>query len=369
MWDWNTKFIFFTASLAFLFGVGDFIRSPKSQTSQIQVVLFFLAGIFQTHTYLTATKYYVHFPNLFLVHLPFTALFGPFLKRYFSELWEDQNKDIRFRIWDWLPAILVFLILLNFYTSSSQTKVEIFLSYNEKGVPLSFKLAICVAVIPILYSGFYVFRQINRYTRKEVFQTSAHLRLVTLVVGFGIFASLVGLYTLFFHSAHGLEIVSTIIGFLLVWIYLLRQKSPELWGEVKEIIIAEKKYQSNQLKQFDLNFLTERLTNLMESKKIYRDEDLNLAKLAKQMDLSEHQLSEFLNQHMGKNFFHFINHYRITEAKEICAKEPTKNILNIALEVGFPSKSTFYDAFKREVGISPTEYRKQQKLTQTPKTK
>ncbi len=369
MWDWNTKFIFFTAGLAFLFGIGDLIRSPKSQTSQIQVVLFFLAGIFQTHTYLTATKYYVHFPNFYLLHLPFTALFGPFLKRYFSELWEDQNKDLRFRIWDWFPAILVILILFNFYKSSSQNKLDIFLSYHEKGVPFSFKLAICIAVTPILYSGFYVFRQISRYTRKEVFQNSAHLRLVVIVVGFGILASVVGLFTLFFHSTHGLDIVSTIIGFLLVWIYLLRQKSPELWGEVKEILIAEKKYQSNQLKQFDLKYLSEKLTNLMVSKKIYRDEALNLSKLAKQMELSEHQLSEFLNQHMGRNFFHFINHYRISEAKELCAKDPTKNILNIALEVGFPSKSTFYDAFKREVGISPTEYRKHQKLAQNPKSK
>ncbi len=41
----------------------------------------------------------------------------------------------------------------------------------------------------------------------------------------------------------------------------------------------------------------------MESKKIYRDEDLNLAKLAKQMDLSEHQLSEFLNQTYRKKLF------------------------------------------------------------------
>ncbi|ABZ93264.1 Transcriptional regulator [Leptospira biflexa serovar Patoc strain 'Patoc 1 (Ames)'] len=350
--------IAFSAGLAFLFAIGEFLRTNSSRQTKVQGLLFLFAAFFQTHTYLTATELYQVYPHFYLVHLPFTACIGSLLKQYFSELWNDSPNKNEFSYLELAPAFLVTFLMTPFYLSSAEEKIMIHQSYLKIGVPLPFQIIILIAVLPIFYSAYYVFSQMVRYIRWDRFKKSAHLRLVGLVVGFGAFASAIGVYTLFFHARHGLQIVSTFIGFLIIGIYLLRQKSPELWGEVQRIVIEEKKYQTSQLGSFDLEDLHERLKLLMETKKVYLDETINLEKLAKQMNLSEHQLSEFLNSHLKKSFFHLVNHYRIKEAKDFFIQHPEKNILTVAYEVGFPSKSTFYDAFKREVGQSPSEYRK-----------
>ncbi|XDD47189.1 helix-turn-helix domain-containing protein [Leptospira sp. WS39.C2] len=350
--------IAFSAGLSFLFGVGEFLRKNASRQIQVQGFLFLFAAFFQFHTYLTCTELYQLVPHLYLVHLPFTACIGSLLKHYFSELWNESPNKNEFSYWELVPAFLVLSLMFPFYISPADEKIAIHKAYLERGVPLKFQIIILLAVLPIFYSAYYVFSNMFLYIRWESFKKSAHLRLVGLVVGFGALVSAIGVYTLFFHARHGLQIVSFFLSCLIISVYILRQKSPELWGEVQRIVSEEKKYQTSQLGSFDLEDLHNRFKHLMENKKVYLDETINLEKLAKQMNLSEHQLSEFLNSHLKKSFFQILNHYRIKEAKTLFANFPEKNILTIAYEVGFPSKSTFYDAFKRELGQSPSEYRK-----------
>ncbi|TGK82550.1 AraC family transcriptional regulator [Leptospira noumeaensis] len=362
MWNLTSSLIGFSAGLSLLFAWGEFIRKNTTSQTQVQGLLFLFAAMFQAHTFFTSTGLYKFYPHFYLIHLPFTACIGVLLKRYFSELWDESPGKNKFSFWELLPAGIVIVLMMPFYFSSAENKIAIHSKYLAEGVPFLFQITILIAVSPIFYAAFYVFTQMAKYIRYERFKNSAHLRLVAIVVGIGTFSSLVGIYTLFFHQRHGLELVSTLIALLLIGVYLLRQKSPELWGEVQRIVIEEKKYQTSQLSGFDLETLQSRLNHLMEEKKIYRDENISLEKLAKEMDLSEHQLSEYLNLHQKKNFFQFVNHYRIRETKELFSLHPERNILTIAFDVGFPSKSTFYDAFKREVGISPSEFRKSLKV-------
>ena len=60
----------------------------------------------------------------------------------------------------------------------------------------------------------------------------------------------------------------------------------------------------------------------------------------------------------NKNFFDYINSYRVAEAKEKIAKEPAQTLLQIAYAVGFNSKNSFNSAFKKHVGMTPSAYRK-----------
>jgi len=351
-------FIAFTGGLAFLFALGEIITREKSNQSYIQALLFLLGGIFQTHTVLVGTDMILLFPHLYLIHLPLAAFLGALLKRYFSSIWREDKSFEKISFWEWLPSALVIVLLSPYYASNVETKRQLFLMFPTQGIPLPIKLAIAIVQLPTFYSIYYVFKQIFRYVGWKTIQSSAHFRLVLLVLSLSGISGLIGFITISLNSRYGLDIVSSIFGVLIIWVYFMRQRNPELMHEVKRIVLEAKKYQTTQLGSVNLEEIGAKLKHLMEEEKIYRDDELNLSELATQISLSPHQVSEYLNLHLGKNFFQFVNFYRIKEAKSLCTQEKEKTILSIAYEVGFPSKSTFYDAFRRETGMSPTEYRK-----------
>ena len=104
-----------------------------------------------------------------------------------------------------------------------------------------------------------------------------------------------------------------------------------------------------------------KLTILLDKNKIYREDNLNLTELAMQIGISNHQLSEYLNQELKISFFQLIHRYRIEEAQERLLTHPDETILSIAYHVGYQSKSSFNDIFKKETGLTPTEFRKKRK--------
>ena len=98
----------------------------------------------------------------------------------------------------------------------------------------------------------------------------------------------------------------------------------------------------------------------MVEEKPYLDYQLTLQKLADQIQIPEKELSLLINHYLNKHFFDFINEYRINDAKTLL-KDVTKKevtVLEIVYQVGFNSKSSFYTAFKKVTGQTPTAYRK-----------
>jgi AraC-like DNA-binding protein len=106
--------------------------------------------------------------------------------------------------------------------------------------------------------------------------------------------------------------------------------------------------------------LISRLLNYVAEKKPYLDSELTLSSLAKDLCVSRSQLSLLINERIGDNFYDFVNKYRVEEVKKLMVDPQVKNynLLGIALEAGFKSKSTFNLIFKRFTGLTPTEYRK-----------
>ena len=106
--------------------------------------------------------------------------------------------------------------------------------------------------------------------------------------------------------------------------------------------------------------LLDKLLAFMENEKPYLDPELSLSSLSKKVGLNRNQLSQLINDGTGDNFYDFINKYRVEEVKRLMAdpKKQNYNLLGIAIEAGFKSKSTFNLIFKRFTGLTPTEYRK-----------
>ncbi|UOQ55725.1 helix-turn-helix domain-containing protein [Hymenobacter cellulosivorans] len=104
--------------------------------------------------------------------------------------------------------------------------------------------------------------------------------------------------------------------------------------------------------------LKEKLGQLMQREKLFLEANLGLPDLARHLELSSHELSYLLNHGFGQNFFQFINEYRVEEAKRLLLSDQHRhlNMLGVAYEAGFSSKTTFNTTFKKLVGQSPSQF-------------
>jgi AraC-like DNA-binding protein len=95
--------------------------------------------------------------------------------------------------------------------------------------------------------------------------------------------------------------------------------------------------------------------------KPYLNHLLTLDNLASQLSMGSRNLSSIINRHFGKNFFEFINYYRVEESKRLLLLEENKTVtmLDIMDKAGFNSKATFNTFFKKLVGVTPTQFRKE----------
>lgn len=106
--------------------------------------------------------------------------------------------------------------------------------------------------------------------------------------------------------------------------------------------------------------LIDKLVNYMIERRPYLDPELSLSSLARDLDINRSLLSQVINNGIGENFYDFVNKYRVEEVKRLMSDPGMSNfnLLGIALEAGFKSKSTFNLIFKRFTGLTPSEYRK-----------
>ncbi|WP_158584212.1 helix-turn-helix domain-containing protein [Salinibius halmophilus] len=92
---------------------------------------------------------------------------------------------------------------------------------------------------------------------------------------------------------------------------------------------------------------------------IFKHPRLTLDEMATATNIASHTLSQYLNNELGVNFFDYINSLRIEAVKEaLMCDNNQATILQIAMENGFNSKSTFNTVFKKQVGCTPSEYRR-----------
>ena len=103
------------------------------------------------------------------------------------------------------------------------------------------------------------------------------------------------------------------------------------------------------------------LLQIMEHDRAFLDSNLSLPDLAERLGCSINHLSQAINDGHGVSFFDYVNRYRVQEATNILAQPDNINpsILDVALEVGFNSTSTFYAAFKKATGKTPAQYRRE----------
>ena len=127
------------------------------------------------------------------------------------------------------------------------------------------------------------------------------------------------------------------------------------------------KYQKSTLNRAEAEKYLQELNSLMATEKIYTSPDITLSSIAERISISRHLLSMILNEVVKMNFYDFINSYRIEEIKLSLLDEDKRDssILELAFDAGFNSKSTFNAVFKKQTGMTPSQFRKQMAIKNT----
>ncbi len=131
---------------------------------------------------------------------------------------------------------------------------------------------------------------------------------------------------------------------------LIQQKPPKIKKVGNKL--------KNKITEIDKN-LFEEIEQLIRSKETYRNPDLNIIDIANLTNEHPKKISIVINTISNKNFKSYINGFRIEKAKKLLKSNSSDNfsIEGISIDVGFKSKSTFYEAFKKETGTTPLKYK------------
>lgn len=123
-------------------------------------------------------------------------------------------------------------------------------------------------------------------------------------------------------------------------------------------VTKEEKYKKSTLKSDSSRLIADNLQSYMQEHKPYLNPDITLKNLAELIGEHPHILSQVINENFDRNYYEFINSYRVEEAKRILKEPEYKNytLTAIGFEAGFNSKSAFYTAFKKNTGVTPAKY-------------
>jgi AraC-like DNA-binding protein len=120
------------------------------------------------------------------------------------------------------------------------------------------------------------------------------------------------------------------------------------------------KYYRSGLKKEEAEELLKNLISYMEREKPYLDRDLTIHRLSSMTGISKHYITQVLNENYNRNFFTFVNEYRVKEVINRLKDPANRNytILAIAFDSGFNAKSSFNTIFKSITGHTPSGYKK-----------
>ncbi len=120
------------------------------------------------------------------------------------------------------------------------------------------------------------------------------------------------------------------------------------------------KYRKSSLNEQDKIKILDRIIQELDEKEYYSDNLASLSELARNVGKSPHHVSQVINEKLNKSFFELLASYRVEKAKVILTEDKGNKLTieEISEMVGYNSKTSFNNAFKKLTGKTPSEFRK-----------
>jgi len=310
-------------------------------------------------------------PHVFFIGESFELLLGPSLYFYIKSL---AYSDFKLEKRQWvhlIPFVVHFIFMVSiFHIHSVGVKRELLANPDFvyfKNVAFSM---ILIYIHFLAYSIASLFVLSNyRSKLKNLYSTIDPIQLSWLrfiAIGF-IIIWVSGLINLLM-QINGYSILIP-WSFIICGIFLFANiivfkglRQPEIFSGIKETS-EKQRYRKTALPQHEMDRYLKKIKQYMGTEKPYLSPSLTLHELAQKLSLPPHCISQVINRCLNQNFYIFVNSYRIEESKRMLEEttERKKTVLEILYETGFNSKSTFNHVFKKQTGMTPTQYIRLQK--------
>ncbi len=353
-------------SQSFFAGLLISTKKPFTTANRLMAAWLFLIGIELIFALLNSKV-------IEMYAFPFVALsYGPLLFLYGQFLTNPERRPNWFMAIHFIPFLVFFVVSVIFRSVPLLKDLRNFFE-PDRFISLRIVYSTCFFLSVTVYSilTFIEIRNHQRNLKNFVSYTSGVITLNWLkILSISFYLAFLILFIL-----GGLNMIGNIIPFdpyfvvfafitLFSFVYSFYGiKQPIIFGQAIKIDDDEKKdsekYAKSGLKDKQAEVYLKKLISFMDTEKPYLNRDLSIQDLSDMTKIPRHHITQVLNEKHGKNFFTFINEYRV---QEVISRfnDPVNNnftILAIAYDSGFNSKTTFNSIFKSITGTTPSEFR------------
>ncbi len=350
--------IFFSAGLALLFSlVHLLVRKRRTENLNLSALLFTVGLLlFQVGFLLNGAAF--ERPWLLSFHCSLLFLAGPLSYHAYALVVRPDGTTHRIHPATFLPVLAALPADILYFFASSEAKIPLLVRIATGDELRSFYWARLVPLAAgILYAGLLgplAFGCIRAMVRAR---PSPLLLVNTLYVVLTLTAASSATAGLALGSPDIARAGAAGIGMLFVCSYIVGIRHPRL---IQLLIVEAGRSRPCRGPSLpaDVDDILRRTNELMNGRRVYRDDSLSLGSLSAMLEITPHALSWVLNNTLGTNFNSFVNRFRVDEAKRLLDESDSMNVLEISFSVGFNSKSAFNEAFRQFAGTSPRNYRK-----------
>jgi AraC-like DNA-binding protein len=349
--------LFFGFSFSFMLAFAQSIRKKPELANVLNSAIYFCNGVIQLGIWLILMRVPERHPLAIFGFSTSLFTIGPLIFFYSYTLINplEARSGLPNRLRAHLApglAVLVGEIIFQFQQADYKKAI---IDATHNGPEWTGITLLCMAGT-IHMSLYYIYMFFKGLAVRDIESVQVPLRIMNSVY-FGCMLSVVLVaYGFFGKSYDVLAAGGAVIPAVNSIVFLANYRYPRFF-RIIESEIKKKKYEKSLLYGVDTGLLGEQLNELMTEQCVYRDFDITLEKLSGMLLIKPHQLSQMLNERLETNFWQYINSFRIEEAKKLLVGNPEQSVISICFTVGFGSKSTFNDIFKKFTGESPSEYR------------